>query len=353
MKKERSNVLDIIKGLMIIFIIITHFHFTYPDDYMRFGFFFWIDMAVPVFMIITGYVTSIQYKKRGIVDFKQAYSVEVVIPKLLRFLVPFFIAMLVELPYLLFVNKIDIIEIIRIIVQGGEGPGAYYTPIMLQLVFLLPVIYALIEKYDWFGVVLCFVITALWELVQDCWGMDSQSYKIIALRYISVIAFGCFIAIGKKELSKRILGLLFFVGVFWQTALNYVPLYPIFMNYEWARVNYLSSLFVMPVMYVLIKRFSASKVKILPLQEIGKASFNIFLVQMVFYGCGLAGVVYKIINTTWIQLVICIGVCVFCGYIFYKIENHYTGCIIERIQRKNFYKNKIIRAINLCNRVEK
>lgn len=48
MASKRSNLLDIIKGLMIVFIIITHFGFSYPDDYRKFGFFYWIDMAVPV-----------------------------------------------------------------------------------------------------------------------------------------------------------------------------------------------------------------------------------------------------------------------------------------------------------------
>lgn len=119
MKKERSNLLDIIKGLMIIFIIITHFRFVYPDDYSRYGFYFWVDMAVPVFMIITGYVTAIQFRKRGIESFEQAYSIEVVIPKVLRFLVPFSLVMLLELPYMIFANKTGIIEIIATIVRGG------------------------------------------------------------------------------------------------------------------------------------------------------------------------------------------------------------------------------------------
>lgn len=224
---------------------------------------------------------------------------------------------------------------------------------MLQVVFLLPVLYVLIKKYDLFGAVFCFLVNAIWEMVQDCWGMDVQSYKLIALRYISVLAFGVFIAIGKKKLSKRALVLLFLVGFLWQTVLNYVPLHPIFMNYEWARVNYFSSLFVVAVMYVLISRYSASKVKILILQEIGKASFNIFLVQMIFYGCGLAGLVYKIINVAWIQLAICISSCISLGYFFFKIENYFTNCIIESLRQKNFYKSKIIEGINLCNRIEK
>lgn len=353
MKKERSNLLDIIKRLMIIFIIITHFRFVYPDDYSRYGFYFWIDMAVPVFMIITGYVTSIQYRKRGIESFDQAYSVEIVIPKLLRFLIPFSLIMLLELPYMIVVNKSGIIETIANIVRGGVGPGRYYTPVMLQLVFLVPLIYVLIKKYDWFGAIICFVLTAFWEMVQYCWGMDGKSYAIIAFRYISIIAFGCFIAIGKKKLSKTVLALMFSIGLIWQIALNYIPLHPVFMNYDWARVNYLSSLFVMPILYVLIRRFSGSKVNIPLLQEIGKASFNIYLVQMVFYGCGLAEVVYKIIDNMLLQLIVCICVCLVGGYIFYIIEHRLTSILINCIKDRNYFKDDIIKTINICNSSEK
>ena len=50
MGKERLNILDIIRGVMIIFVIITHFRFIYPDDYLRFGFVFWIDMGCSQFL---------------------------------------------------------------------------------------------------------------------------------------------------------------------------------------------------------------------------------------------------------------------------------------------------------------
>ena len=146
---------------------------------------------------------------------------------------------------------------------------------------------------------------------------------------------------------------MFLIGLIWQVALNYIPLHPVFMNYDWARVNYLPSLFVMPILYVLIKKFSDSKVKILPLQEIGKASFNIFLVQMVFYGCGPAWLVYKIIDNMWLQLIVCICVCLVGGYIFYIIEHRLTSILINRIKDRDYFKDDIIKTINICNSSEK
>lgn len=82
---KRSNLLDIIKGLMIVFIIITHFRFVYPGDYQKYGFFFYIDMAVPVFMIITAYLSAMQFEKKGIDTFEKDWSKAIIIPKMLRF----------------------------------------------------------------------------------------------------------------------------------------------------------------------------------------------------------------------------------------------------------------------------
>ena len=153
---------------------------------------------------------------------------------------------------------------------------------MLQFICIIPIVYFIVKRYDYFGAVLCLIITAIWELIQYSWGMDRFSYALLVFRYVSIIAFGCYIAIGKKKLNKTILLGMFLIGIIWQSLLNYLPLHPIFMNFEWARVNYLPSLFVMPIMYVLIKKFYGCNISCAFLQEFGKASFNIFLVQMVF-----------------------------------------------------------------------
>lgn len=214
---------------------------------------------------------------------------------------------------------------------------------MLQLIFVIPIIYFIVKRYDFFGAVFCLIITAMWEMTQYSWGMDRFSYALLVFRYVSIIAFGCYIAVGKRKLNKTVLVAMFIIGVIWQTLLNYVPLHPIFMNYDWARVNYLPSLFVMPIMYVLIKRFCGRNISCIPLQEFGKASFNIFLVQMVFYGCGPANIIYKYITQTWIQLLICLSINLIGGYIFYRIENKVTSWIINKVRERNYYSDVMLR----------
>ena len=63
-KQSRLNYLDFYKGICIIFIIITHYSWN-DNERLHYLFPFWIDMAVPVFMVITGYVTSLSFQNRG------------------------------------------------------------------------------------------------------------------------------------------------------------------------------------------------------------------------------------------------------------------------------------------------
>ena len=144
---KRLNLIDIVKGVMIVFVIISHFHFDYPDDYRKFGFFYYIDMAVPVFMIITGYLTALSFERNlKEVNIKSSLSVKYIAPKLLRFLIPFTIAFIIELPVLILIKGYSIWQIVLAFLEGGMGPRSYYTPVMIQLIFGAPVIYLIIKN---------------------------------------------------------------------------------------------------------------------------------------------------------------------------------------------------------------
>lgn len=200
---------------------------------------------------------------------------------------------------------------------------------MIQMIFLGPVIYYVVKKFDLIGFLICFAATGMWEAISYGIGLSDNYYRLIAIRYISLFAFGCYILIGKKKLNVVVLAIMFVAGIVWQTLLNYVPLQPPFMNYAWARVNLYSSLFVLPIMYFVIKRYSNADISIPILQELGKASFNIFLVQMAFYGCGPALLVYKVVGNEILQFVICLVACSAIGYLYYRIEKPITKKIIK------------------------
>ena len=61
----------------------------------------------------------------------------------------------------MFLSHQGIVDILKALLGGGYGPGSYYTIIMLQVVLIAPVVYFVVKKFDFFGVVLWFIFTAI------------------------------------------------------------------------------------------------------------------------------------------------------------------------------------------------
>ena len=60
-----NHTIDVIKGLAIILVLITHYNWT--ADQRQFVLFpYVIDMAIPIFMIITGFVYANSLRRGGV-----------------------------------------------------------------------------------------------------------------------------------------------------------------------------------------------------------------------------------------------------------------------------------------------
>lgn len=86
--KKRIAIVDILKAVSMILVLIGH---TGWEESQRniLGFPFWVDMAVPIFMILSGFVFAMQFDKHGIKSIDEAYGREYVMKNVLRFLIPF------------------------------------------------------------------------------------------------------------------------------------------------------------------------------------------------------------------------------------------------------------------------
>lgn len=62
------------------------------------------------------------------------------------------------------------------------------------------------------------------------------------------------------------------------------------------------------------------------LEEIGKASYDIFLTQMVYYAT-LGGLVHRLVGSFAVQVIINIVICVAMGFVFNRIEAPITEYI--------------------------
>ncbi|MBE5867367.1 MAG: acyltransferase [Lachnospiraceae bacterium] len=334
MDKEQTkynNFIDVLKGIGAIFIIITHFPWT-DAERVKFLFPFWIETAVPLFMIISGYVYAISYKKQGIHCLSEAYLPRNIVNKLIRYTFPFLVVYISELIYLsavgnIIINRDNYLEWVFCFFRGGLGLGSYYYPLMIQFIFLYPIIYFIIKKYSHKGMIICFAINAIYELLQRAYAMDGNFYRLLVFRYIFIIAAGCYMASEAARMKFKtgfalcLIGIAFIVGV---TYLGYSPIIII----HWSGTSFIGCLYMIPIIFLLIKK--VKNCRFMPLEIIGKASYNIFLTQMVWYGFGswyLEKYIHNRAALLGMNLLVCSGV----GLIFYFIETPITKWIIKKI----------------------
>ena len=317
-----------------MFIVVTHYNWT---DYERILllFPFWIAMAVPVFMVITGYVSAMSFERKS-QNLNSAYHPVEIVCKWLRFVIPFLPVFILQLLALTVVNKqVSIIEVLRLFISGGKGPGSYYFPVMIQVVILIPVIYYVIKKYNFRGLLACFIFNVLYEILKNLIGMSPVLYRLCALRYVFILSYGCFLYIIQKE-DIELKQIWFYItgaiGIAYIIIFNYTGMEPIITN-QWTTTSVFAVLYIVPIMFHLMK---PNKIHSVILESLGKASFNIFLVQMCYYWI-VAGQVYMIIPIVPLRLIVNIIVCCSLGVAFYKIESPLTQRLISKIRR---YCNK-------------
>ncbi len=326
--------LDILKGICIIFVVMTHF--WWPSEMRKQLLFpFWIDMAVPVFMVVSGYTNASSFKKYRINNMEEAYNTEFFWKRVVRFTSPVLIVLFLEEMVYFFLWKTTSLK--RWIVdfsRGGVGPGSYYYPIMLQFILFFPFLWFLIKRNPKRGLITCFILNLIYEILQPAWNVTDEVYRLVGLRYIFAIAFGCFLFFYKKEIKKRWLCLSLVLGFTYILATMYFGYQPEIMIY-WTGRTMIAVFWIIPVCYLLFWKLGNIRCRIL--EKLGKASYHIFLTQMVFYNF-CSGLMQQLIPNKLAALLCCIIICLGIGMIFYYIETPINNLLVTRLNM--FLKRK-------------
>ena len=270
-------------------------------------------------MAVTGYVYSLSYHRHDIGTWEDAYSYRNVCAKFVRYTIPFAMAYALELvAYAIADKALSFPQIVMIFLQGGIGPGSYYYPVMLQIVLFFPVIYFFIRKYDRKGLGFCWFLNVVYEVLQRAWLVSEGNYRLLAFRYIFIIAVGCYIAIGKTKIKRWHSIVTMLVGLVFIIVVNYTGYTP-YVIINWTTTSFVGVMYIVPIVMFLFRRNLHCKA----LELLGKASYNIFLTQMAFYG------IYPYVpsffaENTAVHLVYNIVVCTVLGVLFYLIEDPIT-----------------------------
>lgn len=324
---RRNHFIDVMKGFAILCILITHCKFS-DNERNLFLFPFWVEMAVPLFMIISGFVYTKSFESKQIISFKQTYAFNNVFSKLVRYTVPFAIAYVIEVVCFL-VMRVEQ-NYVFLFLRGGEGPGSYYYPILVQFIFLFPIIFFIVREYRLKGLMICLGINGIYELLHTVYGMNEECYRLLVFRYIFVIAFGCYLNYADEEveatkkLFKKLLPVGSIVGIVFLWLYFYQGYQPMIIKH-WTGTSFLANMYILPIAYFLMRK---GKVRIKILELLGTASYNIFLVQMVYFAFG-APILHSFIQRRAVYNVIDVIVCLIAGVIFYYIEQPITNRVLK------------------------
>lgn len=170
--------LDFLKGVCIVFVVLTHCISPAMHKYSLFC--LWGDMAVPMFLLVQVFQT---YKKGTL-------NVKFNMRKLLkRIVIPFLIAQLIAVMVLSFGEH----PLMSTLKQFGDlGAGAYYPYIYVELAVLLWMVSPLFNKVKNTGLILFFflVVSELIELFCIYLTVGPEVYRFLFFRYTFLIFLG-------------------------------------------------------------------------------------------------------------------------------------------------------------------
>lgn len=287
-QKRRLVLIDWIKAVCVVLVILTHSDFMNDAMLDKTGLFYLlcVNKAVPCFMFLSGYVFALGAKNTAL---NEQYSLKKLVPKLMRLTVPTILYYAAYVVIMALSGKaMTLGEVAECFVMGDFGRGSYYYAVMVQFTLIAPLVYEIIKKYAQLGVAVIGAANLLYEIVWTMGDFSDRIYRICALRYLLVIAFGMYLSVKKAaNIRPRYVTLMGVLG------LCYILL-PYFTGYEykiftvepWNRSGMMSAFYVMAVMYAVFYFFSDVQETGFTgraVSRVGQASYHIMYTQMLYF----------------------------------------------------------------------
>lgn len=296
-KFQYYHQIDFIKTMAITAVILLHSLPAYVllDIYSPFH----ISQAIPVFIMVSGIVWYLSFNKTTNHMLKDSYTPAYFKQKIRRFIVPFLVIYIIDVVYIIVVNfAITTQGLIRILTfqLPSGGPGSYYTSLIFQIMLISPIIFYYYQKKPNLTLIVLVGIDLCFELIAPM--LPYWIYYISSLRYLAAFALGIYLSttLCTKTSFYKTKGfiILFFLAI---ASFVYILIFmrqpTPFFRPEWETQNLLSFFYpafivaIILLIYPLFRRLSNVGRN---LNVIGKASYHIFLVQLIYFGVGLNGI---------------------------------------------------------------
>lgn len=327
--------IDLLKGLAIVSVILIHT--LSVDLLLATGAPFHIWQAVPVFIILAGFTAAASLKRAGAADLAAAYDSRILVRRFTRILVPFFVVC---------VALIVIISILLLPSFSIEGVIVSFIPLMtdialnqswfmiliLQHILIVPALYLLALRSPDTMLVASFCVSVALEMLFRFAGVPPALFIFTYVRYLFAGALGVWLYTSPKRrwnwiLPGAVLSVLYITAVaYFGTDLFF--LYP----EDWF---FHAPEFFWPLVIVLAGLACTVPATLMGIfrriGELGKASWHIFLVQMVYFivmfgplTIAVSSILGTPVEGTAIDpgfllvLVLNLAVCLAAGYLFYR-----------------------------------
>ena len=130
-----------------------------------------INSAVPIFMILSGYVYSHgAYTK----TLKEQYCFSILKKRFIRFTVPMLITYVLYIVLRYIIGGLTLNEIFRSFALGQYGAGAYYYHLMIEFIIIAPLFCTLITRLGANGVVLLGLVNFMYEILSSAYNLHSS-----------------------------------------------------------------------------------------------------------------------------------------------------------------------------------
>ncbi|WNF22675.1 acyltransferase [Mesobacillus jeotgali] len=274
--------IDYLKAMAIISVILLHsFKTDYENSILGP---YHILQAVPVFLLLTGLNLVNSFERKKITNLIYFYSLDQIAKRLKRLLIPFTIVWIFQL-YVLVSSSghvLKIKEVFLTFIQGGWGPGSYFIPLILQVVFGLPLLYLWAKRNPMNMLIGTFIINFAFELYAYYSYMPNEIYRFIFLRYIFIIGLGVYMAFKPNWNKWFEIGT--FVSLVYITAVHYYGFKPA-VQPNWSSQNVYAYFWPYALVIFGLSRLknTASSIAAKVMKTIGEASYHIFLTQMVYF----------------------------------------------------------------------
>ena len=276
--------IDFLKGLCIIFVVLDHcFLVIGAKKYVLFH--VWGSPAVPIFLILQVFHS---YKK-GLDNIKTNYY------KLWkRIIKPFILVQLVIVILSLCMaadNSDEIKQIPKNIVKyGGLGSGSYFPWVYVQFAIVLPIIVPLFKKIKGISLAVVFILLSeFFEIIFCVLKLPDFVWRLSFFRYTLLFYLGYILATKGYILNRRniLISIISIasVVVFVYTDIN---MSPFIYGKSWKTIHWICYFYIAYFLFYLFKLLYTwvqhHIIKFLEyVKKIGCYSYEIFLVQMVYF----------------------------------------------------------------------